>query len=220
MSNTIPTVAQIRAALALLDWDNGQLSAAAGVSQATIVNVKMEHHRTREVVMRKIGRALESAGVEFTEMDGVRRRPQDIEVFVGPDRFEEFYDFLYHHLESHGGEVCMSTVNEKLFKKHRKNFEAHRATMKSLVESGKITVRVLATESNFTSTWAQYRWQEPQSAAPTAFYAFGDCLALISFDHPQAPYVVLHKSGPFAEAYRASFNIAWENGKTLNMANK
>jgi hypothetical protein len=73
----------------------------------------------------------------------------------------------------------------------------------------------LASESYFfnKSSWAQYRWQPEQSAAPTAFYAFGDCLALVSFDAEPSPYVVLHKSGPFAEAYRHAFNLAWKNGR-------
>lgn len=213
MSNTIPTVAQIRAALALLDWDNGQLSAAAGVSQATIVNVKMEHHRTREVVMRKIGRALESAGIEFTEMDGVRRRPQDIEVFVGPDRFHDFTEFVYAYLVEHGGDVCVGAGDETRFQKYRGDAKTYNERMTALVGSGRVTMRVLASKSRFVSNFAQIRQQPSANDAPTAFYAFGDCLALISFDHPQAPYVVLHKSGPFAEAYRQSFNAAWDIAK-------
>jgi hypothetical protein len=63
------------------------------------------------------------------------------------------------------------------------------------------------------SSWAQYKWQSKQSAVATSFYAFGDCLALISFAHETPPYVVLLKSGPFAEAYRHAFEIAWQAAK-------
>ena len=63
----------------------------------------------------------------------------------------------------------------------------------------------------FTSTYAQYKWQPKQSAVPTSFYAFGDCFALISFAHETPPYVVLLKTGPFAQVFRQAFNTAWEN---------
>lgn len=81
------------------------------------------------------------------------------------------------------------------------------------MDSGDVTVRILTTESYFNLGWAAYKWQPKQSTVPTSFYAFGKCLALISFAHEPTPYVVLHKSGPFAEAYRHAFNIAWDNAE-------
>ena len=77
--------------------------------------------------------------------------------------------------------------------------------MKILVQEG---------DTHFIATqYAEYRWQDKDSFPPTSFYAFGECLALISFVHDPSPYVVLHRSGPFAEAYRRSFEIAWEKAK-------
>ncbi|MDD3183151.1 MAG: hypothetical protein PHD48_10175 [Alphaproteobacteria bacterium] len=87
--------------------------------------------------------------------------------------------------------------------------------MKDLVASGEVTVRILATKSNFKSSFAKYKFQPAGHMAPTAFYAFGDCLALVSFEHDDPPYVVLHKSGPFAQAYIQAFNLAWENAQAV-----
>lgn len=205
---------QIRAARALIGWDTQVLAEKADVSRNMISKVENGHVTARDGSIEKITRAFETdGGVEFTENEGVRFRPSDIEIFQGIERFDEFTDFLYDYLKRKGGDVCVSAVNEKLFAKYRKNHELHRQRMKELVESGKVHYRILATESKFVSDYAEHRWIPAQSSAPTSFYAFGDCLALISFAHEPAPYVILIKSGPFAEAYRQSFEAAWTSAK-------
>jgi hypothetical protein len=152
-------------------------------------------------------------GVEFTENHGVRRKPTGVEIFEGVERFSVFYDYLYQHLKLHGGDVCLTAVDEGKFSKFRKDPNLHRRRMKELTDAGKINVRILTSISAFKSTYAKFHRIPIGSQTPTLFYAFGNCLALISFDHEPAPYVVLHKSGPFAEAYRHSFNMAWKNAK-------
>jgi hypothetical protein len=124
-----------------------------------------------------------------------------------------FYDFLYEHLKLHGGDVCLTAVDEGMFSKFRKDPDLHRRRMKELVDAGKVTVRILTSQSAFKSSFATFRRIPMGSQTPTSFYAFGNCLALISFDHDPAPYVVLHKSGPFAEAYKHSFNLTWNNAR-------
>jgi transcriptional regulator with XRE-family HTH domain len=208
---------QLRAARALLNLTQESLAERSGIALESIK--KFEKGYTKKLQERSedaLIRAFHDR-VEFLDNEGVKFKPVGVEIFEGPDRFEDFYTFMYEHLEHFGGEVCLSTLNEKLFREHRtpEKFEQHRIRMRALVENRKVLFRVLTTESYHfnTSSYAQYRWQEKQGASPTAFYAFGNCLALISFDHDPAPYVVLHKSGPFAEAYRTAFDIAWRNGR-------
>ncbi len=204
---------QIRAARALLGWDAKDLAAKAKINTTTIFNIEKGIVQARGGSMEKIARVFDENEIEFTENQGVRFRLSDIEVFQGPDRFNEFTDFLFEHLKVRGGDVCISARDERFFAKYRKDHELHRKRMKELVDQGNVTFRILATESTFVSAYAQHRWQPSTNSVPTSFYAFGDCLALISFTHQPPPYVVLLKSGPFAEAYRESFNIAWANAK-------
>jgi hypothetical protein len=123
------------------------------------------------------------------------------------------YDYLYEHLRTQGGEVCLSVTDEILMASYRKDPELHRRRMKELCGAGKVSFRILAKKSNFRSAYAQYRWQPDQSPQPTAFYAFGDCVALISFVANPAPHVIVIKSAPLAASYRYSFNIAWEQAE-------
>ncbi len=205
---------QIRAARALLNWSQSDLAKASSIAVSSIKNVENGITTARKDTLFQIMDAFENGGVEFLPNSGVRLKTSGIEIYEGPERFDEFYDFLYEHLEKNGGDVCVSVVDERLFSKYRKDPELHRNRMKKLVESQKITFRVLATESDFVSSYAQFKWQPRQSIIPTSFYAFGTCLALVSFAYEPAPYVILIKSGPFAEAYRRAFDILWSTTQT------
>src|SRR5262249_41416618 len=146
--------------------------------------------------IKNIAEAFDHAGIEFLPNSGVRFRQHDVEVFEGPERFNDFSDFIYEHLHQNGGDVCVSAVDEGLFAKFRRDPELHRRRMRELTARGDVSVRILATSSTFASTYATFKWQPRQSAGFTSFYAFGKCLALISFAHEPQPYVVLLKTGP------------------------
>jgi transcriptional regulator with XRE-family HTH domain len=72
------SVRQIKAARMLLDWSQGRLAEAAGVSIATIKRLEAQDNGLggREDTVGKIVGSLEAAGVEFTngEQPGVRLR--------------------------------------------------------------------------------------------------------------------------------------------------
>lgn len=208
---------QLRAARGLLNWSRPDLAARTGVSEQTIHRFENDMGEPEVNTQKKIARVLDENGVEFSDNQGVRYKANDIEVFEGRDRFDEFYDFMYEHVKSKGGAVCVSGVDESLFAIHRSFASSHRERMIELVKKrNDISVKILVKEGdyNFTAAeYAKYKWQSKEDFSPASFYAFGNCLALISFAHHTPPYVVLHKSGPFAEAYRHAFNIAWKNAK-------
>lgn len=208
---------QLRAARGLLNWSRADLSERTGISEQTIHRFENGTHASEVRTKQKLIKVLEITGIEFTDNQGVRFKSNNIEVYEGAERFDVFYDFIYEHLKKHGGEVCIGSSDARLYSKYRKNPEKHRERMRRLVALGKTRFRILAQEGDHHlvgSTYAQYRWLPKGSFAPTSFYAFGECLALISFVHEPAPYVVLHKSGPFAEAYRQAFDEAWRSAKT------
>lgn len=204
---------QVRAARVLAGWDIKDLAPLAGLSTTAVQNIETGA-TPKSSTIERIVNAFSNAGIEFIEGQGVRFRANDIEVFEGPERFENFTDFVYNYLKHNGGDVCISAVDEGKFAEHRKNQAQYQARMKKLIDRGDVSVRILASKSKFKSIFAQYKWQpEQDNSVPTSFYAFGDCLALISFAHQSAPYVVLHKSGPFAAAFIDAFNRDWDNAQ-------
>jgi hypothetical protein len=218
MSSQTPSATQIRAAMAMLKWENKELGEASGVSEKTVYSVKIGASRPQPRVMAAIRKALEDSGIEFTEQDGVRRRAESLQVLQGPEDFQEFYDIVFDHLKKYGGTVCVSGVDEKLFAKYQgEQNRLHVERMDKLTkERDDIQVMILIREgdTNFAaSSYASYRWQSRQSFSPTAFYVFGDCLALISFQSENAPKVILIRSAVFAEAYRRQFAEEWDRAK-------
>lgn len=212
----MPSGKQIRAARVLVDWDAGDLAKRVGMSRVAIQNIERGVSRPKPETTEKITRAFFDVGVEFTENEGVRRRPQGVEIFEGSERLNEFYDFLFQHVREKGGHICLSITDERLLAKFRRNPNVHYERMQDLFNKGIIkTFRILTHESNFSTNYNYnlYKWQAESSVAPTAFYTFGDCLALMSFVHNPAPYVVVIQSAPLADAYRQAFDIAWAAAK-------
>jgi transcriptional regulator with XRE-family HTH domain len=206
---------QIRAARALLNWSQQDLAKASGIAISSIKNIENGLTVARRDTLAAIQDAFEQAQIEFLSNSGVRVKSSEVEIYEGPERFDEFYNFIYEHLQQEGGDVCVSGVDERMFTKYRKDPEQHRNRMKELVDRGDVTFRILATESNSISSYAQYRWQPQPSAIPTSFYAFGDCLALVSFTHDPAPYVILIKSGAFTEVWRHAFENLWKDAAPM-----
>jgi len=61
---------QCRAARALLDWSQQDLSESAAVGIVTVRQLEAGTHRPRRATLDVIKRALEAAGVEFIEENG------------------------------------------------------------------------------------------------------------------------------------------------------
>ena len=212
------TPRQIRAARGLLGWEAIELGKRTDLSRETIANIESGRTQAREGSLERIAKAFAESGVEFIPNEGVRLKPSGLEVYEGPDRFEDFVDFVFEQVKTHGGNVCLSVTDERLFSKYRKNTTttAHYERMQDLYNRGILkSFRILANKSDFASkyTYNNYKWIPESGVSPTAFYTFGDCLALISFVHDTPPYVVVLKSAPLANAYSQAFDIAWAAAK-------
>jgi transcriptional regulator with XRE-family HTH domain len=204
---------QIRAARALLGIDIISLAEAAEITRNTLAAIEQAARQPHKASLSKVVQVLNERGIEFTSGDGVRMRSTDIEVFVGPERFDAFYDFLYEKIKARGGDICLSVTDETLLARYRTDSAVHYKRMQELSDRNVITsFRILANKSNFAAKYSYniYKWQRAASLAPTAFYTFADCLALISFSHPTPPYVLVVQSAPLSAAYVEAFNAAWQ----------
>lgn len=206
---------QVGAAIALAGWERKDLQEKAGISIPTIRNIINEKHSPQKETLEKIIATFDEAGIEFTENQGVRYKPQNMEVLEGEAGFARFYDFVYDYLRQNGGSVCISGVREELFIKHHgKHAPEHQKRMTKLLDQrNDIAMRVLIEEgdTNFaSSSYAKYRWQPKEYFSPSAFYVFGENLALITFAHDPAPLVFLIKSASLAGAYLQAFDLAWD----------
>jgi len=203
---------QLRAARALLNWSRADLAQKTGISEQTIHRFENSSNVPTGKTSSLLLRIFDKHGIEFSENNGVRTKPNNIRIYEGIDGFNDFFELFYSQLETTGGDSCLNIYDESSLSKCRKDREGHRKRMKSIIDKGRATFRILTTKSDFhTYGYAQFRWQPQQIPIPTGFSVFGDYLALISLVDETSPHIVVVHSAPIAEGHRQSFNLAWEN---------
>ena len=112
---------QIRAARSLLGISSSDLAQRSKLTRKAVEDIERGDTKPRDSTIKSIKRALSEEGIEFIENDGVKRRTEGVQTFRGVSGFAQFYDIVYQHLSQHGGEVCVSGVDEALFAKYQKN---------------------------------------------------------------------------------------------------
>jgi len=195
-----------------------ELANFAGLTKQGVSKIEDGAVQPREGTIADITRVFSERGIDFTESQGVRLKPTNMETLEGREGFIRFFEIMHEHLRTHGDDICVSGVDESLFVKYQGDFaDTHMSRMAELAKQRpNLRMRILIADGDYNfvaSDYATYRWQPKELFSPTAFYVFGDCLALISFSHDPAPLVILIKSAAFAEAYRHSFDLVWKAAK-------
>ncbi len=205
---------QIGAARGLLRWSGAVLAEKAGLTRDTINKIESDAVQPREGTIADIIRVFDENGVEFTENSGVRMKPQGIEVLIGQEGLQRFFDGVYEYAKKHGGTIMQLGIDENLFWAMGVEFSnAHRKRMTELVKERK-DIKVLAIicegDTNFVaSDYNHYRWISKELFAAVPFYIYGECLAIMNFQTVPAPTIVLHKFPAITNAYRKQFEAMW-----------
>ena len=210
----MPTIEQIRAARALLGWNQHDLADKASLSQTGIARIENGTNQPNSKTLEKIRSAFDTADIEFLDTSGVRKRPEGrIEIHTGHEGFVRFVQHVYETLKTEEApEVVVNNVSEDLFVKwegdyvdiHQKRMEEINAHYKIIVEEG---------DTNFTaSEYAEYRWIPASSFSPISYYIYGDMSALIDFSEDNVKVYVIH-SETIANFYRDEFNKIWQQAE-------
>jgi len=206
---------QIKAARALLGWEAIELSKRTALSRDTIFNIESGRTQAQAGSIERIAQALIDGGVEFTDNQGVRLKPQGVEVLVGQEGLQRFFDGVYEYAKLRGGIIMQLGVEEDLFWAMGVEFShAHRKRMAELVKERQ-DIKVLAIlcegDTNFiASDYNQYRWIAKKLFSPVPFYIYGECLAIMNFQTVPSPTIILHKFPAITDAYRKQFEAFWD----------
>lgn len=206
---------QIRAARGLLKWSGAILAEKTGLTRDAISKIEDEAVQPRGGKLADIMRVFDENGVEFTDNFGVRCKPQGVEVLIGQEGLQKFFDGVYEYAKRHGGTIMQLGIEENLFWAMGVEFsEAHRKRMVELVKERR-DIKVLAIlcegDTNFiASDYNQYRWISKDMFSPVPFYIYGECLAIMNFQTLPGPTIVLHKMPAITEAYRKQFDAFWK----------
>lgn len=213
----MPTIAQIRAARALLDWSQADLADHAGLSQTGIARIENGTNKPNSSTLDKIRNAFDQADIEFLGESGVRKRTGEIKTFKGQDGFRAFMDDVYETLKVGGGEITVSNVDENNWIKWmgQDAYNAHSKKMEEIPHN--IFARILVREGDtffIANSFAEYRWFPSELFNDQSIYAYKDKLALINFTEENVRVMLLNNK-EFAKGFRVLFDIAWKNVATI-----
>lgn len=205
---------QVKAARALLEWDQSDLAAASGLSLASVAALEQGKGAPRSSTWTSVREALERAGIEFTPDPGVRLRREkfNLQVFEGHDSVFKIWRDVEECYRGTGGEVLLSGVDERLWiRKYGKDLQ-------QVVDWRKknISTRLLICEGDTLLTGpVQYYRAIPKYLFQQApYYVYADRLAIINWGPPQN--VLLIQNPMIAETFRRQFEFNWTIGRPLD----
>lgn len=212
------TTAQIRGARGILNWSQQDLAQRTGISATSIGSIENGQTTPRESTLSTIRKTLETAGIEFIGLEGIRQRSGDVRTYKGLDGFIEFYNDIYNTVRDNPAEIYVSNVDERQFVKLLGDFA--KVHVKRITDLKTVKYKILIREGdNYVpgSSYAEYRWIPKDLFASVPFYVYGDKLAIMVFDNE--PSVIVLRYPSIADAYRVQFADMWNRSSQVIASN-
>ena len=208
------SAAQVRAARALLKWENTDLAEKTGFGSNTISLIENEKTQPRSSTMEKLQAVFESAGVEFTPNGGVQWTGHQVRTLIGVGGLKAFFDDVRYVSQHSDEEIVICGVAEGYLEdKLTEYLDYHR---KEMARYGNIKMRCLIEESDLdlgASDYCKYRWQAKENFSNVPFYIYGDKMAIIVTTAPEDPLILLIQNRTISSAYRRQFEAMWTASK-------
>lgn len=210
----MPTIEQIRAARALLDWSQSDLANFAGLSQTGIARIENGTNQPNSSTLEKIKNAFEISDIEFIGTRGVQRRSNEIKILNGHHGFIEFLNDVYAVLSADNNtkEIVVNNVSEDFFLHWERDFvHVHQARMENIGARYKIIIK--EGDKNFiASKYAEYRTVPNAAFSHISYYVYGSRAALIDFGKDDV-IVYIMQSQPIANFFHGEFEKIWSLAK-------
>lgn len=206
------TADQIRAARALLNWSQTELSVRSGLTTPTIANIELGKQTPSSTTLQRIFDAFDVAGIEFLDGEGVKKRTGQMYTYRGQEGFQKFYQDIDSTALSLGtDEFLVCNVDERDFLKWLSDESTYRHY--ATINRTAVTYRILIVEGddympgkNFT---AEYRWTPDDQFYSVPFYVYGNKVAYIGFEENDVNVFVVENSF-LSQLCRKQFEEMWE----------
>lgn len=208
---------QIRAARVLLDWDAEDLADKSGLNRETIFNIERGTVQARPGTLEKIVRAFSDHRVEFLEDQGVRYKPDDIQVLIGQEGLITLLEDVYNACRRGvAGKIVISGISEDDFEKHLGAYDEK--YLAKMGELSNVSMRHIIAEGDhkvISNNYSEYRWTPRAQFKAVPFYVYADKLAIILFSSRPSPKIFVIQSIDVADAYRLQFEGMWKQAKPI-----
>ena len=202
---------QTKAARAMLGWSQEQLAQATGLSINTIRNFEMGYI-PRGSTTDIIRKALENAGMEFLDSEGIKRRSDDVKIIQGPDSCDMLFEDLLQTIKKRGGEIAAYIETPEMvaqsFGATGFNGQVRLEKLNSLAQ----VKCLLSTEFKqlLSLSRVKFRMISKQNAGPVSYFIYGDKHALALPEGNDAFRFVIVRSSGLALSCRDHFLTLWD----------
>lgn len=206
------TVEQIKAARALLNWNQQDLATAARMSKPALANLERRTVKPRTKTLDAIKYALEEAGVVFTDGPGVELNSDELKVQVwdGGDAISRIWSDMLSSLED--GDTCIVTgLDETIYKEIAGMDRYHKHISKLNKRNIRSLIFTREGDKNYTEKTGNYRWLPEEYFPDIPLYIYADKYAILLWD--PYPKVILIRNKPIADNYRKYYMRLWKDAK-------
>jgi transcriptional regulator with XRE-family HTH domain len=207
---------QVRAARALLGWKQEDLAEASDLSLTAIRSFETGYV-PRNSTAQAVRHALENAGLEFTDGEGVRRRSDEIKIYKGANSCDQFFEDVVETLKKQSGDLLVLVKSQDMLL--RTSGASRRNNLERLESFGEMAnIKCLLAE---TLSPALFRSLLPCRVVPA--YAIGPVSGIIygnKYAHilPEGRLGFMIVAFDIAKAaldYSAHFLSLWDNASLM-----
>lgn len=207
------TPKQIRAARVYLDWSQDDLAERSGLAVSTIRNIESGMNapsgKSAQALERTFGEHL-----EFLANGGLQPKQEAVVIYKDRSGFIDFVWDVHETVKEHGGEICVSNVNEEdfLFWLGEGEAQKYKDAMATLENDFFFKCLIEEGDDYFAAgKYAEYRWVAKEEFANVPFYVYGNKLAILLFGKDVSVYILDNQQ--IADAYRTQFDVLWNRAK-------
>ncbi len=214
MEDVFLTPQLVKAARALMDWQQKDLAHAAGLSLSAIKSFEHASPGTRQRTHRAIRDALESHGIDFLSSGGLRRM-DDVAAtmrFTGKDFIGKWSEDIYAAVRKHGDEILTVSTDETLWyqssvlpvnDEYLEWAKRLGLKLKSLVPEG---------QKMLYRSYRNYRAISPELIGKITYCVYADRLAFVIWKKKQ---VIVLRNVFVSETFRNQFLYLWKMSKPV-----
>lgn len=211
---------QIKAARALLGWSQKDLGNKADINVNTVAAIETGKNVPHQETYKKIINAIELAGIEFIENDGLRRKTSGVVTYRGREGFAIFRKDVLREARKENPDICISNLDERLFDKWgegeiNKNYRNAMAEIRESHQSFRFRSLSRKDDTHFSAhRHSEYRWVPEDEFGEFPFYVYGQKTAMILFEEDNIEiFVINHPT--VTSFFRAKFEKEWARAEKV-----
>lgn len=205
---------QIKAARAVLGWSQEELARKAGLAVTTIRNMEtgfIPRGKTSEAIRQ----AIEDAGLEFTEKQGIQKRTNEIVIYEGFDSCDAIFEDIVKTLQKTGGDLLSVMPNVSILDRVL-GFDNSQKQKTLLQVNGFVKVRCLTGGAgrNWEAKNKDCRYLSLDQIGPMPYLIYGNRHVMVIAEGGDTFRFFSFQSAAIAQGYRAHFLALWQQAKT------